>query len=240
MKNRKVIPSLFVSLLIVLSAAAQNPDGPTTNELSLPDQIAAARRQYTETTDISPDPNAGKALAQLPRGGPPMMPRQGYYRGSYQNPLMRSGNAGHTLIGAAIGFGLGATMGALGTSTATLRSEAECSSEGRFSVSSAGPSARPMAGSLRPCLAGEFIRPGPTRMRKASFIRLPGATKADQSRRCREQRLRAVNRPSFKHQLRRPQRGKRCRRFSQRLNDSTSGPTTIPGPIRGEAARKSA
>jgi hypothetical protein len=115
MKNRKVIPSLFVSLLIVLSAAAQNPDGPTPNELSLPDQIAAARRQHTETTDISPDPNAGKALAQLPRGGPPMMPRQEYYRGSYQNPLMRSGNAGHTLIGAAIGFGLGATMGALGS-----------------------------------------------------------------------------------------------------------------------------
>lgn len=113
MKNLKVIPSLFVSLLIVWSAAAQNSDGPAT-EPPLPDEIVAARSQYTKTTEISSDATDGKLLAQLPHGRPPMMPRHGYYRGSYQNPWIGSGSAGHALIGAAIGLGFGATLGALG------------------------------------------------------------------------------------------------------------------------------
>jgi hypothetical protein len=103
----------FVSLLIVWSAAAQNSDGPAT-EPPLPDEIVAARSQYTKTTEISSDATDGKLLAQLPHGRPPMMPRRGYYRGSYQNPWIGSGSAGHALIGAAIGFGFGATLGALG------------------------------------------------------------------------------------------------------------------------------
>lgn len=113
MTNLKVIPSLLFSFLIVLSAAAQNSDGPTTNERPLPDQIAAARRQYTETTDVSSDPNDGKALAQLP-GRPPLMPRHGYYQSRYQNSWAGPGDVVHPLIGAAIGFGFGAAIGALG------------------------------------------------------------------------------------------------------------------------------
>ncbi len=119
MKNLRVIPpflaALLASLLIVSSAAAQNADGPTTNELPVRDEIVAERSPYTQMPDISPAGNDGKSLAQLPRGRPrmPTPPRHGYYRGSYQNPWMGSGDVAHPLIGAAIGFGFGAAIGAL-------------------------------------------------------------------------------------------------------------------------------
>jgi hypothetical protein len=112
MKSLKAIPSLLFSFLIGLSAAAQNSDGPTINDRPLSDQIAAARRRYTETTDVSSAPGDGKALAQL--GRPPLMPRHGYYQNRYQNSWTGPGDVDHPLIGAAIGFGFGAAIGALG------------------------------------------------------------------------------------------------------------------------------
>lgn len=119
MKNLRVIPpflaSLLASLLIASSAAAQNVDGPATNELPVRDEIVAARSPYTPMPDISPIVNEGKSLAQLPRARPgmPITPRHGYYRTGYQNPWMGSGDVAHPLIGAAIGFGVGAAIGAL-------------------------------------------------------------------------------------------------------------------------------
>jgi hypothetical protein len=119
MKNLRVIPpflaALLASLLIASSAAAQNVDGPTTNELPVRDEIVAARSPYTQMPDISPVVNEGKSLAQLPRARPgmPIPPRHGYYQGSYQNPWMGSGDVAHPRIGAAIGFGFGAAIGAL-------------------------------------------------------------------------------------------------------------------------------
>jgi hypothetical protein len=113
MRYPRVIPSFLASLLIASSAPAQTADGPTAN-LPEHNQIAAARSQYTQTAEISPDAN-DDTVAQLPRRGPrtPFPPRQGYPRGSYPTPWMEHRNPGHALIGAAIGFGLGATLGAL-------------------------------------------------------------------------------------------------------------------------------
>jgi hypothetical protein len=77
------------------------------------DSISVARSQYTETSDISLDAS-NPTLAQLGRGGPgrPLPPQRGYSRGTYPTPWMDHGNIGHIFVGAAIGFSVGAALGA--------------------------------------------------------------------------------------------------------------------------------
>jgi hypothetical protein len=74
--------------------------------------VAAARSKYTKISDTSPDAS-NPTLAQL-RGGPerPFPSQRAYPRGTYQTAWADHGNAGHILIGAAIGFGVGAALGA--------------------------------------------------------------------------------------------------------------------------------
>jgi hypothetical protein len=117
MRYPRMIPSLLASLLIVSSAAAQTSDAPPANNLNAGNEIAAARSQYSQTPEISPDANHDTIVAQLPRRGPgrPFPPQRGYPRGTYQTPWMEHGNAGHALVGAAIGFGVGAAIGACGS-----------------------------------------------------------------------------------------------------------------------------
>jgi hypothetical protein len=57
-------------------------------------------------------------LAQFPRRGPgpSFPPHSGYSpRENYQTPWLNHGDAGHTVIGAAIGFGIGAALGGIGS-----------------------------------------------------------------------------------------------------------------------------
>jgi hypothetical protein len=117
MRYPRVIPSLLASLLTVSSASAQTSDAPTANNLNAGSEIAAARSQYSQTPEISPDANHDTIVAQLARRGPgrPFPPQRGYPRGTYQTPWMEHGNAGHALVGAAIGFGVGAAIGACGS-----------------------------------------------------------------------------------------------------------------------------
>jgi hypothetical protein len=115
MKDLKLIPSLLTLVLIVSSAVGQGAETSATNDPLPRNEIAAALRPYTQTPGIAPAANDGKDLAQLPqRGGMPIPPQRGYYRGGYATPWMGNGNAGHMLIGAGIGFGIGATLGAIG------------------------------------------------------------------------------------------------------------------------------
>jgi hypothetical protein len=116
MRYPRVIPSVLASLLIVSSAPAQTSDAPTANNLNAGSEIAAARSQYTQTPEI-PDANDDTIVAQLPRRGPrtPFPPQRGYPRGTYQTPWMEHGNAGPAVIGAVIGFGVGAAIGACGS-----------------------------------------------------------------------------------------------------------------------------
>ena len=116
MRYPRVIPSLLASLLIVSSATAQTSDAPTANDLNAGSEIAAARSQYTQTAEVSPDAK-DDTVAQLARRGPrtSFPPRRGYPRGTYQTPWMENGSAGHALVGAAIGFGVGAAIGACGS-----------------------------------------------------------------------------------------------------------------------------
>lgn len=112
----RVIPSFLASLLVVASAAAQTADGSTANYLPGRNEISMARSQYTQTADLAPDANDTR-LAQLPRRGPgmPFPPQRGYPRESHPPAWIDGGNAGHALIGAAIGFGVGAAIGASGS-----------------------------------------------------------------------------------------------------------------------------
>ena len=116
MKHIKKSFFLLAPVLLASVALAQTRDAQVANSASEENSIAAARSQYTQTSDIPPDPS-NTTLAQLHRGGPgrPFPPQRGYPRGAYQTPWMDHGNAGHIFIGAAIGFGVGAALGATGS-----------------------------------------------------------------------------------------------------------------------------
>jgi len=119
MKNTKYIPFLsflLASLTLASSTMAQTIEGRRTetekDDRSV-DHIAAARSQYTQTSEISLD-TGDPTLAQL-RGPRPVRPfpsQRPYPRGTYQTPWRDHGDAGHILVGAAIGFGIGAALGA--------------------------------------------------------------------------------------------------------------------------------
>jgi hypothetical protein len=115
MKNLRVIPSLLATFLLVSGAVAQT-GGPETDEPSGPSEIAAARSKYLEKAADAAATKDGQAEAQLPRRGPrmPIPPQRRYYGGAYSTPWMANGDAGHALIGAGIGFAIGATIGAAG------------------------------------------------------------------------------------------------------------------------------
>ncbi len=111
MKNIKTISFLLAPVLLASVALAQTRDAQGVDNASAENSISAARSQYT-----LPDAS-GTTLAQLHRGGSahPFPAQRGYPRGTYQTPWMDHGNAGHILVGAAIGFGVGAALGASGS-----------------------------------------------------------------------------------------------------------------------------
>jgi hypothetical protein len=115
-KRFSFLSFLLASLMPASSAMAQMTNDrktETEQEARSIDEISAARSQYTQTPDISPDANDNKTLAQLPRSRPGMaIPlHRGYPNGGYQTAWMDHGDARHAAIGAAIGFGLGALIG---------------------------------------------------------------------------------------------------------------------------------
>jgi hypothetical protein len=133
MKSLRAVTPLLTSLLLVSGGWSQ--DSLTPKDVSSgdgDDRIAAARRAYARNEGRSYDANgvanlnladdspatAGPAtVAQLPRHGSrmPIPPRRGYNGGAYPPPWMGHGGPGHVLIGAAIGFSIGATAGGLGS-----------------------------------------------------------------------------------------------------------------------------
>jgi hypothetical protein len=111
MRNIKHIHLLLGLILLASVARAQNGDSRVASSAPRDESIAAARSRYTLPTDISTDAN-DKTLAQLLRGVPRRPFPRGYPRATYQTPWTDHGNAGPILIGAAIGFGVGAALGA--------------------------------------------------------------------------------------------------------------------------------
>jgi len=129
MASRKNSP--FALLLLAATALAQTADSKTSaglsdhdshdvfrseqNNRAMPRQVALARCPYRQNEEgcpaASPDPEANKTLAQMPRRTGPMGP-QGPptpMRGPvYPETWGPQFSPGHALIGAAIGFGFGA------------------------------------------------------------------------------------------------------------------------------------
>jgi hypothetical protein len=113
MRHIQHIHLLLASVLVASVALAQTREKQAADIAPAEDAISAARSQYTPTTSTSTDINDGKTLAQFnrPMPGRPFPPQHGYPWG-YQTPWTHHGGAGHVLIGAAIGFGVGAALGA--------------------------------------------------------------------------------------------------------------------------------
>ena|SRR5258708_7592473 len=114
----------FLSALLLLASSglAQTIDSQTTNDLpenDVPKQVALARSAYTQTEEVSADmalknSKGNNTLAQIPRRMPGPMAGPPRRRGPYPNMWKSGGSPGHALIGALIGFGLGAAVGAKG------------------------------------------------------------------------------------------------------------------------------
>ena len=116
MKNLLVIPSLLATLLVVSNVVAQTADGPATDALSEPGGISAARSKYLEKAADAAATKESQTEAQLPRRGRgmPRPPQRGRNWGGPPTPWMANSDPGHALIGAGIGFAIGATIGAVG------------------------------------------------------------------------------------------------------------------------------
>ena len=114
MKHTKHIYLLLASVLVASSAFAQTSNRQAASTAPAEDAIAAARSQYTPSAALSTDASDGETLAQFSRRRPgtPFPPQHGYRWGSGQTSWMNHGSPGHILIGAAIGFGVGAALGA--------------------------------------------------------------------------------------------------------------------------------
>jgi hypothetical protein len=119
---------LIALLLLASTALAQTGDSKTSIDLSqhvpkndqnssaLPRQVALARCAYRQSeegcSDASPDAEADKTLAQMPRRMGPMGRQGPPMRGpAYPEAWGPQFSPGHALIGAAIGFAFGAAAG---------------------------------------------------------------------------------------------------------------------------------
>jgi hypothetical protein len=122
MTQTKQIPLLLTLVLAAYTALAQTSTGTAPANPADGNEILVARGQYVHTINESQggpqNDGSVRTLAQISQRGPvmPYPPRRGYpNRGGYQSQWMNHGDAGHALIGGAIGFGIGAALGAIGS-----------------------------------------------------------------------------------------------------------------------------
>jgi hypothetical protein len=121
MRNLQVLAFLLLAPVLLRPVALAQTNEPQTESALLP-SVAAARCQYApaeaachSASGGQADSNAGATTAQLPprvptRMHPPRAPRP-FPQGGYPRQWMAP-NPRDTAIGAAIGFGLGAAIGA--------------------------------------------------------------------------------------------------------------------------------
>jgi hypothetical protein len=125
MKYPSFTASAFALLVLLLVAIpGQTQDHKSTNDVAPSREIAVARSQYTQAENVFPDISESApseqpgpdniTLAQLSRRRPvaPFPRRGGYPARNYPNMWNSEGDARHVLIGAVVGFGLGAALGA--------------------------------------------------------------------------------------------------------------------------------
>ncbi|HKH99688.1 MAG TPA: hypothetical protein VJ999_11315 [Candidatus Sulfotelmatobacter sp.] len=124
MKTPRILPLLLTMLLMVSASVAQTKDTPDATGLTSENASEiAARCQYTPADDAcigrrasgpagsaNLDLNLAQAQRRFP--GPPVRGRRPMAYPGYPSPWAEPGDGRSALIGAAIGFGLGATAGA--------------------------------------------------------------------------------------------------------------------------------
>jgi len=122
MKHEKRTPQLIL-LLASLALASYAPAQTTDDRGSMNEkqfagggEISLARSRYTSISEPEDNPR-DTSLAQLSRSrpAPAQRPHRGTPPGGYNQHWADRGSAGHALIGAAIGFGLGAALAAKGS-----------------------------------------------------------------------------------------------------------------------------
>jgi hypothetical protein len=118
MKNLIIALALLTSLLAATPSPAQTGDSSPTDPAPS-DRIVAARNQYAIPDVASTDSPDSDTLAQFPSRRPGMYPRRGGYpRPAYPSMYRPEINGRHVLIGALIGFGIGAAVVAKGHGSA--------------------------------------------------------------------------------------------------------------------------
>jgi hypothetical protein len=108
---------LLLMLSVVRCAWAQAGVGQTPNEGPATEKIVVARCAYTEHEGIAGCSGAGGRRSELMhRRSAPLIPPDIRYRRvqGYGSMWRQPGNGRHALIGALIGFGVGAALGAKG------------------------------------------------------------------------------------------------------------------------------
>ena len=117
---QQIVPSLLASFLLIQSvlpcALAQTGEGHTANESQTAENILVARGAYIQHEDIARSGD-GQTVSELAQRRPiPVVPPQMRYsrRRGYEGTWRQRGNGRHALIGALIGFGIGAALGAKG------------------------------------------------------------------------------------------------------------------------------
>jgi hypothetical protein len=121
-----IVYFLLACLLLILSglpqAGAQTAEEQTASDGPTAKEILQARSPYTQHEDLTCDCRDGQTLSELARrsSAPVVSPRIRHPRGwgydgrRYGGMWRQPGNGRHALIGAIIGFGLGAAIGAKG------------------------------------------------------------------------------------------------------------------------------
>jgi len=112
MRNLIIALALLTSTMGTLANAQTWDSSPT--DPAPADRIVAARNQYTRPEIASTDSPDAVALAQFPNRRPGMYPPRGYPRPTYPSRYRPEVNGRHVLIGALIGFGIGAAVVAKG------------------------------------------------------------------------------------------------------------------------------
>ena len=127
MKNLIIALALLTSLLAATPLRAQTEDSspadPAPSARIVAARIVAARNQYASPDVASTNSPDSDTLAQFPSRRPGMYPRRGGYpRPAYPSMYRPEVNGRHVLIGALIGFGIGAAVVAKshGTAGATV------------------------------------------------------------------------------------------------------------------------
>lgn len=116
--RQRIVLSLLSTLLLlsnVLPSRAQTGVGETPNEALTTGKILVACRAYTQPQDASGSSGDGQKVSDLAqhRRGPLISSDTRYARRKGCGRMLRQrGNGRHALIGALVGFGIGAAMGA--------------------------------------------------------------------------------------------------------------------------------